>query len=605
MSIFKAAKNILSAELIEAVSQGDANAVEIKLRAGADPNAMRADGYNAMMLAVANKASQDVKVHIIYTLIKYKANPYISSKGGLTPLHQAAATGQEGIVSYLIKCGVDVNAVTEGGVTALILAALEGQFRTTQLLVQQGAVCDAQDRTGDTALRFAVLQGHTDIVKLLLADGANPNLKNYKGDTVLLNAVSLGQKDIITALVTSGADPNTMSQNGLSALKYTITKGNYSITKLLLEHGAVCDVQDADGVTPLILSALGGHLDIVNLLLAHGANPYARTNTGLTALSAATSQSVVERLQQFSEPKFLNSVAVQEKPTDKTKADVAKPQAVATQVPQQNTSEAILHELQELVGLSDVKADVSQMVNFLRFQAMRREKGLHVPEQSLHMVFTGNPGTGKTTVARLIAQLYQALGILSTGQLIETDRSGLVAGYVGQTAIKVQEVVKSAVGGVLFIDEAYSLNQNGGGQDFGQEAVDTLLKLMEDNRGNLIVIVAGYTELMQKFVKSNPGLQSRFNKFLKFDDYTPAELTEIFVHFAKQGDYNLTTEATAKLDDLFAQLYANRDETFGNARLARNLFERTINNQATRMVLAGAVDEVSLITLYPEDVPIG
>ena len=196
------------------------------------------------------------------------------------------------------------------------------------------------------------------------------------------------------------------------------------------------------------------------------------------------------------------------------------------------------------------------------------------------------------------------MGILTEGQFIETDRAGLVGGFLGQTAIKTQEVLQSAIGGVLFIDEAYSLTDDAHGRDmYGQEAVSTLLKLMEDHRDDLIVIVAGYTEPMQKFIRSNPGLQSRFNKFLHFDDYAPAELTEIFQHFAAQGDYKLHPATELKLTETFTALYAKRDETFGNARLARNLFEKAINAHANRMVSAAAMDEESLVTLYPEDIP--
>lgn len=261
-------------------------------------------------------------------------------------------------------------------------------------------------------------------------------------------------------------------------------------------------------------------------------------------------------------------------------------------------------ELNRLIGLSSVKNDISQLANFLRFQQVRKQKGLSVPEQGLHMVFTGNPGTGKTTIARLIAQIYKSLSILSEGHFIETDRSGLVAGYLGQTAINVRKVVERALGGVLFIDEAYSLTHSESSRDeFGYEAVNTLLKLMEDHRDDLVVIVAGYTEPMQKFIRSNPGLQSRFNKFLHFDDYSPAELTEIFKRFASQSDYKLSAATEQKLNDVFTNLYTSRDETFGNGRLARNLFEKAINNHANRMVMTAAMDETSLVMLQPENIP--
>ena len=265
---------------------------------------------------------------------------------------------------------------------------------------------------------------------------------------------------------------------------------------------------------------------------------------------------------------------------------------------------AHLDHLKNLTGLENIKEEVSQLVNFLRIQQMRKQRGLSIPDQSLHMVFTGNPGTGKTTIARLIAQIYASLGILSEGQFIETDCSGLIGGFLGQTALKTKDVVESAIGGVLFIDEAYSLTDNTHGHDqYKQEAVSTLLKLMEDHRDDLIVIVAGYTEPMQKFIRSNPGLQSRFNKFLHFDDYAPTELTEIFQHFATQGDYKLHPATELNLTSVFTTLYKKRDETFGNARLARNLFEKAINNHANRMVSVAAMDEESLVTLYPEDIP--
>ena len=295
------------------------------------------------------------------------------------------------------------------------------------------------------------------------------------------------------------------------------------------------------------------------------------------------------------------STAAPQKDMQQAPVPQAKPEKSASS----SDTLVLLDKLNGLTGLNDVKAEVTQLTNFLRVQQMRKQKGLSVPDQSLHMVFTGNPGTGKTTIARLIANIYKSMGILSEGQFIETDRTGLIGGYLGQTGLKTKAVVESALGGVLFIDEAYSLTQRGmaNGDAYGEEAVNTLLKLMEDYRDDLIVIVAGYTEPMQKFIKSNPGLQSRFSKFLHFDDYAPGELTEIFRHFAAQGDYKLHPATELKLFHVFTELYARRDETFGNARLARNLFEKAINAHANRMVSAGALDEASLVTLFPEDVP--
>jgi SpoVK/Ycf46/Vps4 family AAA+-type ATPase len=219
---------------------------------------------------------------------------------------------------------------------------------------------------------------------------------------------------------------------------------------------------------------------------------------------------------------------------------------------------------------------------------------------SLHLVFSGNPGTGKTTVARLLAQIYHEIGLLSKGHLIETDRSGLVGGYVGQTAVKTQEVIKSALGGILFIDEAYSLAQESE-NDYGKEAIDTLLKAMEDHRDDLIVIVAGYPALMEKFLYSNPGLESRFNKFIYFEDYNDIELYEIFMLMCQDSNLSLDEGAEDYLKQYFKKVYENRSKNFANGRAVRNLFEEVITNQANRLAQQSDITDEELNTLTYED----
>ena len=258
-----------------------------------------------------------------------------------------------------------------------------------------------------------------------------------------------------------------------------------------------------------------------------------------------------------------------------------------------------MEELNELIGLKTVKHDVEEMVGLAKVRKMREEKGMKAVPVSLHLVFSGNPGTGKTTVARILAKLYKEIGILSTGQLIETDRSGLVAGYVGQTAIKTQKKIEEAMGGVLFIDEAYTLNQEG--ENFGQEAIDTILKAMEDHRDKFIVIVAGYTELMKRFIESNPGLRSRFNKFFEFPDYTVDELQDIFKMQCGKYQYKLTEEAENAVREKIISLEAAKGENFANAREVRNLFEKIITNQASRVAELESVDEEVLTTITIED----
>ena len=261
--------------------------------------------------------------------------------------------------------------------------------------------------------------------------------------------------------------------------------------------------------------------------------------------------------------------------------------------------EELLGRLDSLIGLENIKQNVKSLINYVKVRKLRLEKELPNPPLSLHMVFTGNPGTGKTTVARLLSELYHAIGALSKGQLIEVDRSGLVAGFVGQTAIKTTETIKNAIGGILFIDEAYSLSPDvGNGNDFGREAIETLLKLMEDNRDDLIVIVAGYSEPMEKFIASNPGLESRFNRYITFEDYNADELYEIFSSMCKKSEYALTDEAQQFARDHFSFLYDNRDGNFGNARHVRNFFENIVTvhsdriselNEHTREDLTGVI----------------
>jgi SpoVK/Ycf46/Vps4 family AAA+-type ATPase len=241
-------------------------------------------------------------------------------------------------------------------------------------------------------------------------------------------------------------------------------------------------------------------------------------------------------------------------------------------------------ELDDLIGLESVKKEVRSLANFVKLQKQREAKGLKTAKVSYHLVFYGSPGTGKTTVARIIGRIYKDLGVLKKGHTVETDRSGLVAKYLGQTALKTDTVVQQAIHGVLFIDEAYALvPEDGNGQDYGQEAISTLLKRMEDYRDSLVVIIAGYRNEMQRFIDSNPGLQSRFNRYIDFPDYTGAELTDIFKMYMKKNQYTLAPDAENYLRDQLDYAVAHKDRNFGNARFARNVFEKSIQQQANRL----------------------
>lgn len=289
-------------------------------------------------------------------------------------------------------------------------------------------------------------------------------------------------------------------------------------------------------------------------------------------------------------PKAINEIAQQPKES--------KDSVVITQAMEGDPYE----ELDELIGLESVKEEVHTLANFAKIQQQRKAQGLKVPKMSFHLVFTGSPGTGKTTVARIVARIYKDLGILKSGHTVETDRSGLVAEYVGQTAVKTNAVIDSALNGVLFIDEAYALVPEGGGNDYGQEAISTLLKRMEDDRDKLVVIIAGYPNEMQRFIDSNPGLQSRFTRYINFPDYTDKELFDIFNLYLNKNQYTITDEAAELLKNNFSNAVANKTKNFGNARYVRNIFERAVEQQANRLSSKRGISNEELSLLTKEDI---
>ena len=282
--------------------------------------------------------------------------------------------------------------------------------------------------------------------------------------------------------------------------------------------------------------------------------------------------------------------------------EAAEAKPIAPELPEESL-EDVLAELDGLIGLQNIKNEVRTLANFLKIQTEREKRGMERTPVSLHMVFTGPPGTGKTTVARLISRIYRAMGLLEQGHLVETDRAGMVGSYVGHTSRKVTEKVEEALNGILFIDEAYALKPADSKSDFGQEAIDVLLKRMEDHREELVVIAAGYSDEMNRFIDSNPGLKSRFNRYLNFDHYPPGDLLKIFELFCKKANYTLHPDGKTKLLEVLTRLYEKRDRSFGNGRLARNLFEKVIERQANRLAGVAPLTDEAIAELTAADIP--
>ena len=296
-----------------------------------------------------------------------------------------------------------------------------------------------------------------------------------------------------------------------------------------------------------------------------------------------------------------NKEAVRE--TDQQTEQVEKKDSVIVNEPLEGDP---YKELDDLIGLESVKKEVRSLANFVKVQKEREAQGLKTAKVSYHLVFYGSPGTGKTTVARIVGRIYKDLGVLKKGHTVETDRGGLVAKFMGQTALKTDTVVQQALDGVLFIDEAYSLvPEDGNGSDYGQEAISTLLKRMEDYRDRLVVIIAGYKNEMQRFIDSNPGLQSRFNRYIDFPDYSSGELADIFKMYMKKNQYTLTSDAEAYLKERFEYAVAHKDHNFGNARYARNVFEKSIQQQANRLSGQSNLSKSQLTELTVDDLKEG
>lgn len=313
---------------------------------------------------------------------------------------------------------------------------------------------------------------------------------------------------------------------------------------------------------------------------------------GLTLLA----NSNYENRNVYSEAKKLNDLLV-EYYGKKRIEEICKSESIEDS----RTLDELLDDLNSLVGLNKVKEKVNDLIAYQKVQKLRRENGLYSAKSTLHMAFTGNPGTGKTTVARIVGHIYKQIGLLSKGHFVEVSRTDLIAGYQGQTALKVKAVIEKSKGGVLFIDEAYSITENDHSDSYGRECLTELTKALEDCRDDLVVIVAGYTEPMKKFFESNPGLKSRFNTFIEFEDYNSNELYEILNGFCKNNDYILSKEIGEKIKKYIDDAVSNKDDNFSNGRLARNIYDDLVMNHAKRVNLISNPTYEDLSIINAED----
>lgn len=540
-------------------------------------------------------------------------------------LFLASETGNISAFRNALNSGININEVDDEGTTALMIACKFGHTALVKFIISKGAEIDLSNNNGTTAFKNAKLSNNTELISLFkeYVEDDTESGDILRDFDVILENISPVSKQIEHILKNLNTEQRIELKNDL--LKIVVLSSNqenysiydcysfglasmvfyepYKYLEVLNEHKTYSESQRIFFAEKIFELEKGGFQN----------NEISFENFALNSINILTfdnQDKMKKAFYEFAEIiiKADGIVTEYETKTLKFLSKTFSKVRNETKAEQENgfskkELDTILEELNNLVGLENIKDDILSLINIININKLRKKEGLPEQKLSFHSVFIGPPGTGKTTIARILSNIYHSLELLPENNFVETDRSGLVAGYVGQTAIKTDEIINKAKNGILFIDEAYTLKRGNSENDYGQEAIDILLKRMEDSRENLIIIVAGYETEMNHFINSNPGLKSRFNRYFHFNDYNPTELTEIFRRIANKSSFILKDEAQKRLTDLFENLCSTKDDKFGNARLARNIFEKTFEKHANRTSTIVPITREILTTIEKVDIP--
>jgi SpoVK/Ycf46/Vps4 family AAA+-type ATPase len=543
-------------------------------------------------------------------------------------LFSAAETGNISVLRTALSKGADINEVDESGATPLMIACKFGYTALVKFILSRGAAIDLTDNKGMTAAKNVELSNKADLIEFF---------KDFIGEYSENNNTAIQEqfKNILENILPVSKQIELIVK-GLNKQQRMEIKNDLIKILLLFRSGNEVSLYDGFGFGLSILVLYypdnycemfskirqyseNNQISFAKEMLKSEENDFESNKVSFqnfilespNLLSSCNADKLKKVFYEYAEIivkadgevteeevktlKFLSKSFFKEQKTE-NKPLLAKEFS-------KNELDTILEELNNLVGMENIKSDIRSLVNIINVNKLRSKEGLPEQKLSFHSVFIGPPGTGKTTIARILSNIYYSLQLLPENNFVETDRSGLVAGYVGQTAIKTDEIINKAKNGILFIDEAYTLKRGDSDNDYGQEAIDILLKRMEDSRENLIIIVAGYETEMNHFINSNPGLKSRFNRYFHFNDYNSTELTEIYRRIADKSGFILKEEAQKRLNNLFENLCSTKDDKFGNARLARNIFEKTFEKHANRTSTIAPITRDILTTIEEVDIP--